>query len=76
MAPMPETSFALVKAVLTLLVLGAFIAFMIIDHRRNLPTPRATASGEGKSKAGNQPPRSEPGRLASESPATEDPPAG
>jgi hypothetical protein len=42
-----ESSFALVKALMTLAVLGVIFAFLILDHRRNLPAPRD--SGEEKS---------------------------
>jgi hypothetical protein len=44
---MSEPSFALIKAGLTLAVLGAFITFMVIDHRRNLPTPREPQGPSG-----------------------------
>lgn len=45
---MPELSFALIKAVLTLVVLGVLFAFLIADHRRNLPTPRDPAGGKSE----------------------------
>jgi hypothetical protein len=45
---MPETSFALIKAVVTLVVLGALFAFLFADHRRNLPTPRDPEGGRSE----------------------------